>query len=263
MGLPLMAASALVCTLLQSGRAPHGGPMTTSLQTVRVPITSVSDTPSLDPLWQRLLAYRAPFLINKLVRSGLAFDDEHAAELFLEVKKYLYLASSHDGRIPMTSSLVDAAWHQFILYTSEYSEFCEEIFGSYQHHSPRGADDDTHPERPVVTAKTLADHYHQTFGPLPQLWHNERCLTADTRLTRPDARQRMFVEQDAQHALLLRERDRRELVCRASARARPALAFIAARRAFFVRELPGLRDLTEQLTLLCPLVECDVLNVAP
>jgi hypothetical protein len=237
--------------------------MTTSLSAVTVPNALSSDAPSADPLWQRLLAYRAPFLLDKLLRSGLAADTDQAAELFLEVKKYLYLASSHDGRIPMTSSLVDAAWHQFILYTSEYSEFCEVIFGSYQHHAPRGDDAASQPGSPVVTAKTLADNYHHTFGLLPPLWHNERCLHPDTRLTRPDARQRMFVEHDATHALLLRERDRRELVCRASARARPALAFIAAHRAFFVRELPGLRDAAEQLTLLRPLVECDVLNIAP
>jgi hypothetical protein len=232
--------------------------MTTTLIRAAVPNASTSD----DPLWQRLVAYRAPLLIDKLVRSGLAEDVTRAELLFLEVKKYLFLASGHDGHMPMTSSLVDAAWHQFILYTSEYSEFCQAVFGEYQHHSPRAARVADEPG-PVVTARTLVDNYHRQFGPLPDVWHDERCLTDATRLVRPDARTELSAQSDASFALLLRGSDRRELVCRASRRAAPAFSFIAAQRAFHVREVPGLRDLGERLTLLRPLVECDVLNVAP
>jgi hypothetical protein len=240
--------------------------MTTTLIRAAVPSASTHETPSDDPLWQRLLAYRAPFLIDKLLRSGLAEDTAHAELLFLEVKKYLFVASGYDGRMPMTSSLVDAAWHQFILYTTEYREFCQAVFGAYQHHSPRAAADDApaaDETGPVVTARTFVDNYHRQFGLLPDVWHDERCLTDATRLVRPDARTALSAERDASFALLFRARERRELVCRASRRALPAFGFIAAHGAFFVRELPGLRDLGERLALLRPLVECDVLNVAP
>lgn len=240
--------------------------MTTTLIRAAVPVASTVETPSDDPLWQRLLAYRAPFLTEKMVRSGLVEDAARAESLFLEVKRYLYLANGHDGRMPMTSSLVDAAWHQFILYTTEYSEFCQAVFGAYQHHSPRAAHADARgadETGPVVTARTLADNYHRQFGLLPDVWHNERCLRDETRLVRPDARTDLFAESDPSFALLFRENGQRELVCRTSRRALPAISFIAAHRAFFVRELPGLRDVSERLTLLRPLVECDVLNVAP
>jgi len=36
----------------------------------------------------------------------------------------------------MPSNLVDDAWHEFILDTASYIEFCEGAFGEYLHHTP-------------------------------------------------------------------------------------------------------------------------------
>jgi hypothetical protein len=36
----------------------------------------------------------------------------------------------------MPSRIVDDLWHQFILYTHEYQQFCAEAFGRFMHHTP-------------------------------------------------------------------------------------------------------------------------------
>ena len=36
----------------------------------------------------------------------------------------------------MPSKAVDEAWHEMILMTREYTEFCERAFGRYLHHTP-------------------------------------------------------------------------------------------------------------------------------
>lgn len=38
--------------------------------------------------------------------------------------------------VAMPSQVVDALWHEFILYTRHYEAFCKQAFGRYMHHSP-------------------------------------------------------------------------------------------------------------------------------
>ncbi len=38
--------------------------------------------------------------------------------------------------VGMPSKVVDELWHQFILMSREYSEFCDQAFGKYLHHTP-------------------------------------------------------------------------------------------------------------------------------
>lgn len=39
-------------------------------------------------------------------------------------------------KLGMPSTLVDEAWHAFMLCTYEYSQFCEKFFGGFIHHRP-------------------------------------------------------------------------------------------------------------------------------
>jgi len=41
-----------------------------------------------------------------------------------------------DKVIAMPSKIVDDYWHEFILFTREYHEFCMKAFGGYLHHTP-------------------------------------------------------------------------------------------------------------------------------
>ena len=43
---------------------------------------------------------------------------------------------AEDRMIGMPSKIVDVAWHEFILRTREYTNFCQRAFGAYLHHTP-------------------------------------------------------------------------------------------------------------------------------
>lgn len=40
----------------------------------------------------------------------------------------------------MVSEIADQLWHEFILNTQDYSDFCEKTFGKYIHHKPNNKD---------------------------------------------------------------------------------------------------------------------------
>jgi hypothetical protein len=52
--------------------------------------------------------------------------------------KQFFLAYLKSGRrrVSMPSQVVDDLWHEFILYTRNYEQFCAEAFGRFLHHTP-------------------------------------------------------------------------------------------------------------------------------
>jgi hypothetical protein len=46
-----------------------------------------------------------------------------------------YLKSGHQY-VSMPSQVVDDLWHEFILYTKNYQQFCDKAFGRFMHHTP-------------------------------------------------------------------------------------------------------------------------------
>jgi len=46
------------------------------------------------------------------------------------------MARNDTEQIAMPSVVVDAAWHQFILHTKDYAQFCDQAFSRFLHHSP-------------------------------------------------------------------------------------------------------------------------------
>src|SRR5262245_45930187 len=64
--------------------------------------------------------------------------DDRYSEIALDGLRAWYLACLHAGGelIGMPSKTVDIAWHEMILRTREYHDFCQKAFGGYLHHSP-------------------------------------------------------------------------------------------------------------------------------
>ena len=57
--------------------------------------------------------------------------------------------------VSMPSTVVDDAWHEFILFTRDYIQFCEHAFGTYLHHSPaEGLGNDAHDKLAVGLDRT-------------------------------------------------------------------------------------------------------------
>ena len=55
--------------------------------------------------------------------------------------KQFFKAHLASGRkfVAMPSQIVDELWHEFILYTREYQQFCDQAFGRFMHHTPAAA----------------------------------------------------------------------------------------------------------------------------
>jgi hypothetical protein len=72
---------------------------------------------------------------------GISWDA--AEDIFEQVKKWLWLADHRRKSgieqglsIDMPIVVIDEMWHNFVLFTREYTEFCKRYFGYYLHHAP-------------------------------------------------------------------------------------------------------------------------------
>jgi hypothetical protein len=90
-------------------------------------MTEATTAPDLSPAKIFVaLDYQAPFLIEKLVKDHIVDTPEEAEALFAEVKRYLVIAAlDSDKSWHMYSLRIDECWHQFILFTKHYVEFCK------------------------------------------------------------------------------------------------------------------------------------------
>ena len=53
--------------------------------------------------------------------------------------------------MPRSMREIDEMWHEFILFTKDYSDFCAKYFGEYMHHLPNIFDNMPRP-RDVIEA---------------------------------------------------------------------------------------------------------------
>jgi|SRR5688572_15260138 len=99
-----------------------------------------------------ILAYQWPSgLLDKLEQRNPALTREDMALVSRGLKQF-FIAHLMSGRmfVAMPSQIVDDLWHEFILYTRDYKEFCAEAFGRFMHHAPAVAMDS-------ATARRIAD----------------------------------------------------------------------------------------------------------
>lgn len=86
-------------------------------------------------LINRILEYKNTEFIERL-KEKLNIDNTEAEVLFVDMKQFLYLCGTRHGKWSPTPK-IDAAWHEFILYTNDYMLFCNSMFGRFIHHTPR------------------------------------------------------------------------------------------------------------------------------
>jgi hypothetical protein len=99
--------------------------------------------------WDRRSARRIA-VVNALelptsVRQRLRF--QHPALTLGDVRRveaaaqqwFRLAARSPRVKLSMPSVIVDDMWHEFVLHTREYAEFCEAAFGRFLHHEPESA----------------------------------------------------------------------------------------------------------------------------
>jgi len=98
-------------------------------------------------LWTRLLAARREAYIRQFELPRGLFEKLRKQRPELSIKecqlvahalRQFFLAHLKSGRrfVSMPSQVVDDLWHEYILYTKHYQQFCRKAFGRFMHHSP-------------------------------------------------------------------------------------------------------------------------------
>ncbi|BBH23842.1 hypothetical protein Back11_51870 [Paenibacillus baekrokdamisoli] len=58
---------------------------------------------------------------------------------WFELKRYFLMCAILRG-VPMYSVKVDVVWHEMLMFTREYEQFCKQLCGGLIHHAPHAAD---------------------------------------------------------------------------------------------------------------------------
>lgn len=98
-----------------------------------------------NPLFTAVMNYRHSEL---MLRFGDRFDlpTKECERIFDETKRWLYLVGKHsesnfNPAIWDCMTVIDEMWHEFMLYSEDYSDFCLKYFGRYIHHLPTHSSD--------------------------------------------------------------------------------------------------------------------------
>jgi hypothetical protein len=71
------------------------------------------------------------------LQTKLRLDKDQAELLFKDTKRFLFLAANFKDRGPLSpSAAIDDGWHEFLMFTEDYQNFCSEHFGEFLHHRP-------------------------------------------------------------------------------------------------------------------------------
>ena len=96
-------------------------------------------------IWQRLgrrrreqfidnYPYRK-FLDQRLAARRPELSPDQREQVFGGLRDYFQLCNNAGRRmVAMPSQAVDDAWHEFILFTRQYDQFCRNAFGHFLHH---------------------------------------------------------------------------------------------------------------------------------
>lgn len=94
---------------------------------------------------QRRQAYIAGYPYQRFLDKRLAarrpeLSAEQRGEVFAALDDYFQLCrKAGRNMVAMPSQAVDDAWHEFILFTRQYDQFCRHAFGRFLHHTPAEA----------------------------------------------------------------------------------------------------------------------------
>ena len=131
---------------------------------------------------QKIMNYKMPYIIKRCQKNHDYTDDDMKI-LEQELKRYLSLPLTRNKGEPssgMYSRDVDNLWHTFILFTKEYSDFCQKHYGRYLHHVPRIENTKTE-ETKVNRFQVFLDRYESLFGDVHPIWFLDACEKGETK----------------------------------------------------------------------------------
>ena len=103
--------------------------------------------------------FEFPQTIRKnILKAYPHLTNEDVEWIIKELREYFHIQiAGINHSIGMPSKVVDVAWHEFILFTREYKQFCDDAFGRFLHHRPaESMDDDYSAHKGLRTAWNIA-----------------------------------------------------------------------------------------------------------
>jgi hypothetical protein len=88
-----------------------------------------------------LAAFRLPSGVKERMKlKHPELSDEQHALVRQGLQQYFRICAAANGKfVSMPSQVVDDLWHEFILFTRLYQNFCDRALGRYLHHTPAEA----------------------------------------------------------------------------------------------------------------------------
>jgi len=106
---------------------------------------------------------------NAILRTQKLFmwSDSYASNVLFEFHRFMAIRATNDKCSP--SNDIDKLWHEFILITKDYYDYCMKRFQTYVHHNTLDAVDQ--PAR-KLRLNTTIEEYKKTYGPItyPKVW---------------------------------------------------------------------------------------------
>jgi hypothetical protein len=131
------------------------------------------------PSLQELLEYKNPRVL-KLYEQNYPNNKLSSEKALEEVLKYLWLTEKHasdqeknpeNEELPSSCIMlrsmqeIDEMWHEFILFTEDYTNFCLQYFGKYLHHLPNIFDNRPVPREILdIEIKKLLPYIYDNLG---------------------------------------------------------------------------------------------------
>jgi hypothetical protein len=84
--------------------------------------------------WNTVAAFKAPFLLDRM--GSKENEVQNLEQMFSELKKFLFICSVSDKPVAMLDDRVDQMWHEFLVFTKEYRDFCQSYLGKFIDHRP-------------------------------------------------------------------------------------------------------------------------------
>ncbi len=77
---------------------------------------------------------------NRVLEVYPHLTDDEVDRVLDGLREYFHICNNSAGRmVSMPSQVVDVAWHEFILFTRKYADFCQRALGRFLHHTPAEA----------------------------------------------------------------------------------------------------------------------------
>ena len=104
---------------------------------------------------------------------SMVVDQAYLHRAIEALKQYYAVALLDPDNMHAVSEAVDPFWHSHIIFTREYHDFCQHVFGQYIHHQPLDKGDVSQVEKVRCLYQYTHEIYRRMFRHFDPCWWPE------------------------------------------------------------------------------------------